>query len=78
MSGRQPGSEELQEELTLHALLALALLPVLLLQLSDQTLVHIPGHLRAQGLLLLLCRSSGEEEEEEEENLLSLIFFFTK
>lgn len=74
MSGRQPGSEELQEGLTLHALLALALLPVLLLELSDQTLVHIPGHLRAQGLLLLLCRSSGEEEEEED--IITNIFFF--
>lgn len=63
MTGGQTGSEKLQQKLTLDTLLALALLPVLLLELSDQTLVHIPGHVRTRSLLLFLCRSRGEEEK---------------
>lgn len=46
--GGQPEDEEDDEAqtpagLTLHPLLALALLPVLLLELGDQSLVHVPG-----------------------------------
>lgn len=42
--------------LTLDPLLALALLPVLLLQLGDQSLVHVPGQFPERRLLFLLCR----------------------
>lgn len=44
------------KELTLHPLLPLTLLPVLLLQLGDQTLVHVPGRLPQRTWLLPLCR----------------------
>lgn len=53
--------------LTLHPLLALAFLPVLLLQLSYQSLVHVPGHFTQRRLLFLLYRWQEEEEEEEGE-----------
>lgn len=62
LTDRRTGSEE-QQKLTLDSLLALALLPVLLLKLSDQPLVHVPGHIRTRSLLLLLCRSRAGEEK---------------
>lgn len=45
--------------LTLHPLLALAFLPVLLLELGYQSLVHIPGHFTQRRLLFLLYRTEG-------------------
>lgn len=45
--------------LTLHPLLALAFLPVLLLELGYQPLVHIPGHFTQRRLLFLLYRTEG-------------------
>lgn len=48
--------------LTLHPLLALAFLPVLLLELGYQPLVHIPGHFTQRRLLFLLYRTEGRRQ----------------
>lgn len=45
--------------LTLHPLLALALLPVLLLELGNKSLVHVPGQFTQRRLLFLLYRPAG-------------------
>lgn len=53
--------------LTLHPLLALAFLPVLLLELGYQPLVHIPGHFTQRRLLFLLYRTEGRRRGGEAE-----------
>ena len=45
--------------LTLYPLLALAFLPVLLLELRYQSLVHVPGQLTQRRLLFLFYRPAG-------------------
>lgn len=47
------------ERLTLHPLFALALLPVLLLELGYETLVHVPGLRHGALFFLLYTRGKG-------------------
>lgn len=58
--GGQRKRGDLQAGLTLHPLLALALLPVLLLELRYQPLVHVPGHFSHRRLVFLLYTPAGE------------------